>query len=247
MENCRYFSKSRKNTTRWASSNPVLVTVDGKPIVNSLHAATALSLPPPNTRKDMIAQLRAKKEAYDIIRSLRYLTPLEKQNRLSIQSGVGIPPPIEIPAYERSEEVTSAPSTRSSMKATRSSSNLPTSRTHRQRAAFQQSRSLAAILSDSDRPSTAPTRPGQTYTLTPKAFKSVTPVSVRAAGTPVGVGTPLGGAGKALGFGRPQTANAAHIISSNSGSGKLATVSRPQSSGAVRLNLRTPKHMHGGM
>jgi hypothetical protein len=231
---CRYFAEKRRKQRKNAVNSSTLRTVDGKPIPNSLFARTAPVVPPPNTRNDMAVHLQAKKDAYDILRSLRYLTPLEKERRLqgTAPGTIAIPPPIEIPVDTDNDETFGL----SSKGSTRSTSNLPTSRKNRQRSALQQSRSLDAMLCDSDRPSTAPAK----VTLTPHA----------ALQRPV---TPSPKASSRLLFfpnnSRPDSArrpSTANVINRTANVITISPAPRP-ASGVQRLRLRSPKHMRGSV
>jgi hypothetical protein len=243
----RYFAERRRKMRPVRVTNPLFVTADGKPIVNSLNPATVLTKAPPDTRKEMTARLAAKRDAYDILRSLRYLSPLEKERRQKqgIAGTFSIPPPIDVsqpyvPSTDGGEVATwTGPSPISSVGGTRYSSNLPTSRRHRHVTAVQQARAMGAILCDAEdqRPRTAPAQVVTVITSKPLE------------GSPRIACIPAHGF-SATQRARPGTANAAYR-SSGAGIGADAINSvrvRPQSSGGAmqRLRLRSPKHMVSG-
>lgn len=193
---CRYFAAKRRQSRPRTAGNPYLVTVDGKPIANSLSAGTNILISEPSSRQDLSVQLAAKREAYDIIRSIRFQRPAEKQrNYLELHPGTGLAP-LKIPtldtyAEESSLELSQGPS---SLDYSRHSSNLPTGRRHRGRSALRKCQSLDALLG----------RPSEEV----QVVKLTSHAAVLSSASPIASARPLS-AYQALHNSRPSTANAA--------------------------------------
>jgi hypothetical protein len=137
MVSCRFFAERRRNQRPVTAPNPFLRTIDGKQIKSSISPYTTY-VPPPESdaRGELNVKLSAKREAYDILRSIRYMNVPEKQAYRGMAA-------LAIPPYDpQSLSLQDSGS--------RSSSNLPTSRKQpalpRRGHALRKSQSLDAML-----------------------------------------------------------------------------------------------------
>lgn len=227
----RYFAAMRRQRPHTAS-NPYLVTVDGKPIINSLGSATSMPVKQPASKEDLAIQLAAKRDAYDVMRSIRFQRPSEQH-----PAAVGLTPlwiaSLNTCAEENS--LNNSQSQVSSMEYSRHSSNLPTNRGRqpRARSAMRKTQSLDALLS------------GPALTKAEEAARVVRLTShaaVLTTASPIASARPLS-AYQAIS--RPSTANAAMkaiaSISKNAGTGSGMKAATPKAASSQIYTLRSPK------
>ena len=161
----RYFAERRKQLHTHAKANPHLRTAEGKPIPNSLGPEVNTIIPQASTVAIKAAELAAKKDAYEILRKLKYMSPMERARRRSIMA-VSIAQTGDLRAAAAAavlavtELELGKTNADSSVDGSRHSSNIPTSRSRsaRHRSALHRSQSLEAFITSKHhpRPSTAP-------------------------------------------------------------------------------------------
>lgn len=235
---CRYFAAMRRQRPHTAS-NPYLVTVDGKPITNSLGFPTSMPVKQPVSKEDLAIQLAAKRDAYDVMRSIRFQRPAEQQrNYLEQHSAAAGFMPLRIPTLDTYAEESSLnlnQSQTSSMEYSRHSSNLPTNRSRqaRARSAIRKTQSLDALLS------------GPALTRAEEAARVVRLTShaaVLTSASPIASARPLS-AYQAIS--RPSTANAAMkaiaSLGKNASTGSGVKAATPKAATSQIYTLRSPK------